>query len=731
MKSISLFVFILLGLVFTSTNAQNLPAYLPSNGLVAWYPFNGNANDESGNGNHGTVNGATLTADRNGNANSAFLLNGINANIDLGYAVLNSPTNYTIAGWCKINSSQFGYLFSQGNTAEIQIVCPGNGTFVGSTKLTNDAWIGVGGEANPLGTWVFFASIFDRSNSLVSFYWNNVIYTSTIPSGVSIWSWVGNANFGRQANYVGNYFSGEIDDIGFWNRALTDSEIQNIKTLSALNNNNGGNTTANAVPPGIPYQAVVRNANGQVASNAAATTKFTLHQNTTDGAVEFQETHALTTNAQGLVSAVIGQGTAVQGTFAGINWSNTTKFLQVEVDLGNGYVDLGTQQLMSVPFALYAANGPQGPAGPAGPQGPAGADGAMGATGPQGEAGPQGPIGLTGPAGPTGATGPQGPIGLTGPAGPSGATGPQGPAGAQGPIGLTGPQGAQGEQGIQGEIGPQGNQGETGPQGLMGLTGPAGAIGLSAYEVWLSLGNIGSEQDFINSLKENGAGISIGSTPGQILFWNGTNWASLEPGQNGQILQIQNGLPTWKNNTAAQGNFPAHGQSVFYSDTLIVIDTDIKLMQIEMQGARGGKGGNANINYGYCNGSNGGSGMLVNFYVTPNIGDTLHIKIGQNGTDGYSIPYQCSGYYGTNGTNGTYTALSINDPTFLNFLLKCEGGTGGGGTYGSQNPYCSCGSTYAIGADGYISFGPMFNNYGAFVISENVNNGIPRCVIKW
>ncbi len=53
-------------------------------------------------------------------------------------------------------------------------------------------------------------------------------------------------------------------------------------------------------------------------------------------------------------------------------------------------MDLGTQQLLSVPFALYAANGPQGPAGPAGPtgpQGPAGADGATGATGPQGPVG--------------------------------------------------------------------------------------------------------------------------------------------------------------------------------------------------------------------------------------------------------------------------------------------------------------------------------------------------------
>jgi uncharacterized protein (TIGR02145 family) len=117
------------------------------------------------------------------------------------------------------------------------------------------------------------------------------------------------------------------------------------------------------VPPGIPYQAVLRNADGQAAANNTVSTKFTLRQNTSDGEAEYIETHALTTNSQALLSAVIGQGTAVQGTFAEINWSNTIKFLQVEVDLGNGYVDLGTQQLMSVPFALYAANAPAGPAG--------------------------------------------------------------------------------------------------------------------------------------------------------------------------------------------------------------------------------------------------------------------------------------------------------------------------------------------------------------------------------
>jgi hypothetical protein len=342
-----------------------------------------------------------------------------------------------------------------------------------------------------------------------------------------------------------------------------------------------------SVPPGIPYQAVVRNTDGSVAANANLTARFTLHQNTTDGVVEFQETHALVSNAQGLVSAVIGQGTEEQSSFSAIVWSNTTKFLQVEMDLGNGYVDLGTQQLMSVPFAMYAASGTPGPQGPAGPTG---AQGPIGPVGPQGEVGPQGSIGLTGPAGATGATGPQGIQGPTGLVGPQGEVGPQGPVGAagatgpqgiqgsigpvgpqgevgpQGPIGLTGPigaigaTGATGPQGIQGPIGPVGPQGEVGPQGPIGLTGPVGATGvtgpqgdvgpqgeigiqgpsgasgLSAYEVWIASGNVGTEQEFINSLKGpkgdsgisgvDGVGVVSVSTQGNNLIINLSNGTS-------------------------------------------------------------------------------------------------------------------------------------------------------------------------------------------------------------
>ncbi len=58
-----------------SSMAQNIPSYIPTDGLVGWWPFNGNANDESGNGNDGTVIGATLTTDRFGNTNSAYFFN--------------------------------------------------------------------------------------------------------------------------------------------------------------------------------------------------------------------------------------------------------------------------------------------------------------------------------------------------------------------------------------------------------------------------------------------------------------------------------------------------------------------------------------------------------------------------------------------------------------------------------------------------------------------------------
>jgi uncharacterized protein (TIGR02145 family) len=110
------------------------------------------------------------------------------------------------------------------------------------------------------------------------------------------------------------------------------------------------------VPQGIPYQAVIRDNAGAPLVNTPILVRFTLHQNTTDGAIEYQETQSATTNAFGVINTQFGTGTPTQGTFAGIVWSNTSKFIQVEANDGNGYLDMGTQQMMSVPYAMYAGS---------------------------------------------------------------------------------------------------------------------------------------------------------------------------------------------------------------------------------------------------------------------------------------------------------------------------------------------------------------------------------------
>jgi uncharacterized protein (TIGR02145 family) len=105
-------------------------------------------------------------------------------------------------------------------------------------------------------------------------------------------------------------------------------------------------------PLGIPYQAVMRNADGTVLTSSAVNLTFMIHDGTASGTIVYQESHALTSNAQGLVSCVVGSGVVSQGNFSNINWGGGAKFLHVMM----GSVDLGTQQMLSVPYALYAGS---------------------------------------------------------------------------------------------------------------------------------------------------------------------------------------------------------------------------------------------------------------------------------------------------------------------------------------------------------------------------------------
>lgn len=135
--------------------------------------------------------------------------------------------------------------------------------------------------------------------------------------------------------------------------------------------------------------------------------------------------------------------------------------------------------------------GPQGPAGTRGPQGEPGRDGVDGLPGEPGPQGEQGPQGLQGEPGPQGEQGPQG---------LQGEPGPQGEQGPQGPQGLPGMPGADGMDGTPGEPGPQGPEGPQGLQGPQGMPGSMGAPGASAYQVAVSQGFIGTQQQWLDSL---------------------------------------------------------------------------------------------------------------------------------------------------------------------------------------------------------------------------------------
>ena len=238
-------------------------------------------------------------------------------------------------------------------------------------------------------------------------------------------------------------------------------------------------------PQKFSYQAVVRDGSDNLITGTTVGMKISILSGSISGAVVYSESQSPLANANGIISVEIGAGTPISGTLSSIDWSADNYFIKTEIDPtgGSSYSISGTTQLLSVPYALYAANSGSstpGPQGPAGPVGPAGADGATGPQGPiglTGATGPQGPIGPIGLTGATGSTGPQGAVGLTGATGPQGPAGNDGATGPQGPIGLTGLTGATGPQGPIGLTGPAGATGSTGPQGPIGLTGATGATG--------------------------------------------------------------------------------------------------------------------------------------------------------------------------------------------------------------------------------------------------------------
>jgi len=115
-------------------------------------------------------------------------------------------------------------------------------------------------------------------------------------------------------------------------------------------------------PEKMSYQAVVRNAGNELVTNQVVGMQISILPGSETGTPVFVETHTPTTNSNGLVTLEIGGGTAVTGTFEGIEWSTGIYFIKTETDPAGGtdYTITGTSQLLSVPYALYADSSGKG-----------------------------------------------------------------------------------------------------------------------------------------------------------------------------------------------------------------------------------------------------------------------------------------------------------------------------------------------------------------------------------
>ena len=117
-------------------------------------------------------------------------------------------------------------------------------------------------------------------------------------------------------------------------------------------------------PQAFKYQGLARNAGGVPLNTQAITVRLSIHDVTSTGTLIYQESHLVTTNSFGLFNVNMGQGTVISGVFAAINWGLNDKYIEQEVDFGSGFVNMGTSQFLSVPYALYSANAPSAAYGP-------------------------------------------------------------------------------------------------------------------------------------------------------------------------------------------------------------------------------------------------------------------------------------------------------------------------------------------------------------------------------
>ena len=230
MKKLLLF----LSLAFSLNAFSQVPSYVPTSGLVGWWPFTGNAIDSSGNGNNGTTtSGVILTTDRFSNSSSAYSFDGDGDYIDCGNAPsVNITGSLTLSAWIyAIDLSSYNGIISKGYDASAYELVEVESDMLYFLSAHDSFYV------VPLFNWIHVCSVFDSTTQTINLYINGVLhYTQMV--GYNFIS-INNENL-----YLGSHrplwttgwtWNGKLDDIGIWNRALDSCEVKDLYFASLGN----------------------------------------------------------------------------------------------------------------------------------------------------------------------------------------------------------------------------------------------------------------------------------------------------------------------------------------------------------------------------------------------------------------------------------------------------------------------------------------------------------------
>ena len=223
--------------------SQELPSYVPTGGLAAFYTFDGNANDSSSNSNHGIVNGPNLSDDRNSKQNSSYFFDGTDDYINMGLDnSLKIQNQFSASVWFK----HMGGLYDNCNPRifEAKDVSGGSGGYALALSKGTQLHLAYYGPVSSengffyiddfvdLNSWTHVAFSVDGINLEAKIYVNGQLYSSKPINSFENISYEGELIIGNIDPSRCDWFRGNIDELGLWNRILTEQEIQNLYTSS-------------------------------------------------------------------------------------------------------------------------------------------------------------------------------------------------------------------------------------------------------------------------------------------------------------------------------------------------------------------------------------------------------------------------------------------------------------------------------------------------------------------